>query len=223
MMDFAKLNALTIPEGAVSRILAGDMVLWSKNRKLLPEGYTLLDYIDSDGNAYINTEFIPDSNSKVVMDCQHIGLAGTSAGNTFFGARTSASAKAFSVYFFPSAKGYRYMYGNGYTEKDASRITDRITIIADKNVATIGDKITITRPEQTFACEYPLFLCGMNNAGSVTLRTKLRMYSCKIYDGTGDLVRDYIPCVNAGGEVGMYDRVNGVFYGNAGTGAFTYG
>ena len=36
MMDFAKLNALTIPEGAVSRILAGDMVLWSKNRKLLP-------------------------------------------------------------------------------------------------------------------------------------------------------------------------------------------
>lgn len=55
----------------------------------------------------------------------------------------------------------------------------------------------------------------------------MRLYSCKIwktitYEGT-PLVRDFIPCKNASGEVGLWDDVNSVFYGNAGTGTFIAG
>ena len=55
----------------------------------------------------------------------------------------------------------------------------------------------------------------------------MRLYSCKIwkaitYEGV-PLVRDFIPCKNASGEVGLWDDVNSVFYGNAGTGTFIAG
>ena len=48
-------------------------------------------------------------------------------------------------------------------------------------------------------------------------------YHCKIYSTEGTLVRDYIPCQTTAGEVGLWDDVNSVFYGNAGTGTFTAG
>lgn len=55
----------------------------------------------------------------------------------------------------------------------------------------------------------------------------MRLYSCKIWKTVAfegvPLIRDFIPCKNASGEVGLWDDVNSVFYGNAGTGAFTAG
>ena len=49
-----------------------------------------------------------------------------------------------------------------------------------------------------------------------------KLYSAKIYDGN-TLVRNFIPCKNPDGVIGMWDDVNSVFYGNAGTGNFTAG
>ena len=48
----------------------------------------------------------------------------------------------------------------------------------------------------------------------------MALYYCRIFDGD-TLLRDYIPCINASGAVGLYDLVGRQFYGNAGTGAFT--
>ena len=222
MINFSQLKSLTIPEGPVSRLLWGDKVVWQK-QKSPPEGYTRRSYIESDGKQCINTGFIADANSKVVMDCQSIGVVGSKVGQAFFGARTSASSKSFAVYWHDANDNYRYMYGSSYAEKKLDRIADRIIITADKNVATIGDKLTLTRPEESFACEYPMFLFALNNAGSILLPTKLRAYSCQIYDGTGALVRSYLPYTNPDGESGLWDFVTGAFYANAGSGAFTYG
>ena len=48
-------------------------------------------------------------------------------------------------------------------------------------------------------------------------------YHCKIYSTEGTLVRDYIPCQTTSGEIGLWDALNKMFYGNAGTGAFIAG
>ena len=50
----------------------------------------------------------------------------------------------------------------------------------------------------------------------------MALYYCRIYDGN-TIIRDYIPCKNAGGAVGLYDLIGQKFYGNAGTGSFTAG
>ena len=47
------------------------------------------------------------------------------------------------------------------------------------------------------------------------------LYDLKIYDA-GLLIRHYLPCIDEStGKAGLYDVVNGVFYGNNGTGDFT--
>ena len=50
----------------------------------------------------------------------------------------------------------------------------------------------------------------------------IKLYSCQIYDN-GTLVRDFVPCQTTDGTIGLWDDVNSVFYGNAGTGTFTAG
>jgi hypothetical protein len=55
------------------------------------------------------------------------------------------------------------------------------------------------------------------NGSSATKQGKI--YSCRIYD-SGVIVRDFVPCVNPNGDVGLYDVANDKFYGNAGTGKF---
>ena len=47
-----------------------------------------------------------------------------------------------------------------------------------------------------------------------------RLYSFKIYEGE-TLMRNFVPCIeSATGKAGLYDTVEGKFYGNAGNGAF---
>ena len=60
----------------------------------------------------------------------------------------------------------------------------------------------------------------MNTVGSVSVQASARLYSCQIYDGN-TLIRNYIPCINDVGEAGLWDNVNSVFYGNAGSGSFS--
>lgn len=50
----------------------------------------------------------------------------------------------------------------------------------------------------------------------------MKLYACQIYDN-GTLVRDFYPCTNESGAVGLYDLVGKQFYSNAGTGAFVAG
>ena len=53
--------------------------------------------------------------------------------------------------------------------------------------------------------------------------THIKMYECKI-TSNGNLIRDFVPCVRkSDNEPGLYDRVNNVFYTNAGSGTFLKG
>ena len=74
-----------------------------------------------------------------------------------------------------------------------------------------------------FSPGYSLLLLSIQNYGTIDNRkAEGYLYSCQIYDN-GTMIRDYIPCQTTAGEIGMWDDVNSVFYGNAGTGTFTAG
>ena len=78
-------------------------------------------------------------------------------------------------------------------------------------------KSSFTSP---FVSNYGIYLFANNSAGSAIQKTNAKLYSCQIYDNDV-LVRDFVPCINASGEIGLYDSVGKKFYGNAGTGVFT--
>jgi hypothetical protein len=69
---------------------------------------------------------------------------------------------------------------------------------------------------------FPMYLFALNVAGVAADITSSRCYSCKIYDN-GILVRDFVPCKNTAGEVGLFDLVGNKFYGNNGAGNFIAG
>lgn len=69
------------------------------------------------------------------------------------------------------------------------------------------------------------YIFAINSPGYGTRQAAMRLYSFKVYldAAKATLIRDFIPCKNASGAVGLWDDVGSQFYGNAGTGAFTAG
>lgn len=193
----------------------------------LPSGYTRLEYIQSSGTQYIDTGFKPNQNTRLVLDFENTGnySSMTTGLCPLFGARNAsaaASAAAFAMWI--GTKSYPH-YGNVSYNANGNFTVDlnaRLTYEMNKNVVSIGSTV-ITCSSATFTTNYNLCLLTINNYGTIeTRRASGKLWSAKIYDN-GALVRDFVPCKNASGTVGLYDIVNGVFYENKGSGAFIAG
>lgn len=181
----------------------------------LPSGYKRLEYIQSSGTQKIDTGFKPNNNTKITADAEYISSDGTYP--ALFGARNGGSQQ-FWLFWGGSAFISRY---NTSDITVAATPTDRHQFTLNKNVLSI-DGSSATGATATFQSNYNAYLFSVNASGSTSYYCKARLYSCQIYDN-GTLVRDFIPCQKSDGTVGLWDDVNGVFYGNAGTGAFTAG
>ena len=187
----------------------------------LPSGYTKLDYIQSSGTQYINTGFTPKGNSRVVMDFENMLIPADAA--ALFGARTDTEKNVFGMWFDTTA--VQPHYGNvTYNTKPIAVASYNVRQIYDlnKGVATVGGT-SVTFNQLTFNSGCNLTLLAINTNGTVDeRRASGKLYSAKIYDN-GTLVRDFIPCKNASGTIGLWDNENSVFYANAGTGTFSTG
>ena len=72
------------------------------------EGYTLLEYIESNGSQWIDTSFIPNSNSRVVLDFK---LVGKTTNRGLFGTRGAASSYTNRFCFWCLNGVFRTDYG----------------------------------------------------------------------------------------------------------------
>lgn len=183
----------------------------------LPSGYTKLDYIESSGTQYIDTGFIPNQDSAVHIVCQPTVASGWQG---IFGARSATNVGEFGV-DIPAGTTLRSVYGTGNVTTTVSTVATKLDIYKNKNVCTINGAV-LTNSTETFSSGYPIWIFDKNTAGSKWNPCSMKLYSCKVYDN-GTLVRDFIPCKNASGTIGLWDNVNSVFYANAGTGTFSTG
>ena len=183
----------------------------------LPSGYTQLEYIQSSGTQYINTNYVPNNNTRVIMDVS------TESENTaaFFGSRVGIGQNAF-VFWKLTATSYRMDY---YNSNKTINLTApvRFTVDMNKNILTFAGQ-TVTAPTATFfTTVHNLMLLTQITRGIVDSRKlPAQIYFCQIYDN-GQMVRDFVPCKNPSGEVGLYDQVGAQFYGNSGSGSFIAG
>ena len=181
----------------------------------LPSGYKRLKYIQSSGTQYVNSNFKANQNTRVVIDFEYI------SGDVVFGAYDVAGANGFGLQA-ASNKWYTY-YGTSSAYSSTAVVANtRLVADVNKNVSTLNGAALRTATANTFSGANPLIISGMYNASAPSFLTALKIYSCQIYDN-GTLVRDFIPCQTTSGDIGLWDDVNSVFYGNAGTGTFTAG
>ena len=209
-------------------------LLSAKGKVLLPKEYQQVEYLESTGTQYINTNVYPDTNTKVEIDMQIVSYRTITAGYNFYiGTRNSNSvlgrfellfmASTGRLYFnIGSTTDYRTIYDiqqdfkrHLYTLDGISKkmIMDNSVLLSDMGEESCSDWKTSNLPLRLFRETF----------NSTSLGGNMKMYNLKIYQAN-KLTNEYIPCYRkTDNKAGLYDLVNGKFYTNDGTGEFILG
>lgn len=193
--------------------------------EMLPDGYERLEYIEGTGTQWIDTGFTPDQDTRVrarfvVTDARD---ANEGAGFIPYGCGIGFGNNAYEVY---SATGkYEINYGNSVMFGQAVEVGDDVSIDQNKGTASIsvngGTATVLDAGAQTFEPPYAMAIMAIRRSSVIIGRG--RAYYAEVYDD-GQKVLDLAPCKrDSDGEVGLYDTVRGVFFGNAGSGDFVAG
>lgn len=200
--------------------------VWDKYTTDLPTGYTQVEYIESTGTQYIDTGFAASEGfiTSAVFEFTTLKsgafIVGSHNTTTPYGRNgfcptdnllwQLALGDNLAASATPVVAGTKYTV-EASTVKGASYLTVNGNRLVNSSDSTQRSSANL----MVFCNQYALaFSQGTAPA---------KLYSLKIYDHNGTLVRDYVPCVNASGVAGLYDVENGVFYRNAGTGTFVVG
>jgi len=192
--------------------------------KSFSSDYIELEYIESNGTQYIDTNFTPNQNSGVEIVAQST-MNETASYRRLFGTRENTNINAFFI-STNKVNDNHYVYAsfaNGSATLSSASVIDNLkhTYKFIKNVFYYDD-YSYTFTQQNFTCVSHAYLFGVYNSGTIN-PSSWRIFDCKIYDNN-TLVRNLIPAIRkSDNEIGMLDRVNNVFYTNQGTGTFIAG
>lgn len=186
--------------------------------KELPLGYIECEYIYTDGTQYIDTGFIPSSETRAVLDIEptaDVVLGSGTAG--VFGSRGNGTTSTINYFAIMANKSSQYRSDFGRDTSvliTVSPFQQRVTIDKNRNVVTInGESASVAWSSWTGL--YPIYIFRVNNNGSPTSAQFFgKLYKCQLYNN-GTLERDYVPCVNNEGVYGLWDKVYGVFVTSA--------
>ncbi len=186
----------------------------------LPSGYTELEYLTADASSYIeDVNFTTISSGKIEIKTSNLHMISRFVG---WGSNNSTSV----VLATPDSKTnfFPYCYGYNWVNNTAASldITGLNTIVYEFENG--NQKLYINGnldKESTLSASlntdtFKLFN-GMGYNKLVTI------YYCKVYNGNGDLLREYIPAKDSNNVLGMYETRTGRFLTNAGSGTFTAG
>lgn len=179
-----------------------------------------IEYLESSGTQYIDTGYIPNSNTSVEIN---YNMLATEAAVCLLGSRLSSSAKSYCVWGYVEGK-IRWDYYESFISivYGPNAIFERWTNtqkIRRRNY--VNDTEYDMSRESSFVCDYNALLFCMSNNGNAGFFISAKIAYCKIWDND-ILVRDFIPV--RVGQVGyMYDRVSEQLFGNGGTGDFILG
>ena len=179
-----------------------------KGKSRVPSGYTEVEYIAASGTQYVDSGVAETADTAV--DCKFD--VDTVASDYLFGTRQNSSNLSYNGIYKNNVLEYNYneisfMAADSIElTEEVSGTTNNITINGASHTAATGTGTGETM--LIFAIRYQT---GYNNGRIRPYggATKLRHFKIK---QNGALVRDYIPCKNPDGVVGLYDIVGGEFY-----------
>ncbi len=220
------LTVTKIWQGDTSELRPDDLNIQIYKAPGQIDGYTMVEYIEANGGAWLDTGFNPDSNTTVDAT---IMMTGNNNHQTLFGARNAVSGTpAFSLceghdkntnlLYYYGAAGQWYEMGKKSLTRDVSYDVH----LGPDAVTVSNDFFSSTTPSAEFSVDVSLYIFAYHHDSDVVYGdTQGRIYSFRIYDGS-TLVRDYIPVYDAtNGVYGLYDLVNGNFISSIGTAQFT--
>lgn len=201
------------------------LMAFEKSGGGLPEGYTAVDYLQSTGTQWINTEITPSQDTKVIIKF----MADKWGYESLIGGRANSNSNDQFTTFLDSSSNGRFMFRMDGMSSSITYIGFKLHTIYTAELS--GTKMEFTLEDGTipftsgvtisdFSSAVPMLLFKAQNVSGSGLIGKV--YFCKIYH-QDNLVRDFQPCLDTEGVPCMFDFVSRKSFYNVNTGSFTWG
>jgi len=176
----------------------------------LPTGYTAAAYIASDGNAYTDNLYTPTATTgfeyAYMVDTYSTATNGPHvfAGQTYHAPMIQNGTGNFHASRLGGALDVSCTLTLGVKYTVRAFVDDDMAIISkDGTVMTSGSVAAGTEQSSDMR------LFGYQANTNYNLKGKI--YYFRIFE-SGELVRNYIPCINSDGVAGLYETLNGTFH-----------
>ncbi len=195
----------------------------------LPSTYRELEYIQSTGTQYIDTGYKTKPNTGIEVTYQFNETY--TVQQRVYSTRTTTSTGMTDELYINGTRQFGYGYQNGDGNWISTGVQADTLVHTFKHNVTTGYWSIDNGPNTAISGTVTnnsannLFIMTRNDDGTAITdyNGKLKIYSFKIYED-GSLVKNYVPAYRVSdGVIGLYDKINGDFKINAGSGAFEKG
>lgn len=231
-LTYISLNYGMASDGVTTTVWFGNFTI-DKTEDIYQE----VEYIESSGTQYIDTEIIPDQNTGIDIDLTYVD--GTD--NTWlclYGCRSYKSGSTTtgdnSTYYCLYISDSNLKLSPNYAGFDPGDAGSTVSLTRNQryNLKNVQGQYYVDNTLQSSISTDNLLVQGYqsiylftnNNFGTLQFRGQdFKLHNCKFYSGN-TLIRDFVPVYRVRDNViGLFDKVNKKFYTNKGTGAFTKG
>lgn len=189
--------------------------------------YQQVEYLQSSGTQYIDTRFIPSSNTDIEIVFKYLG-AETTAWVPICGERSGNSTTYLN--FFINASNLKLTPNYAGYDPGATSGFPSITVGTKYKLSNHGGKFYLddvlkdSTVNTLTVGTTPIYVFAIGSGTGVDNRQiRIQLYSFKIFDN-GVLVMNLVPAYHkSDGVKGLYDTINDGFYVNSGSGEFVIG
>ena len=218
----------------MKKILRNKLAMLLANLKKKRTYYCEVEYLASDGNQWIDTEFVMEAGKVMSFNGNMMWTQSQGNANFFYGYRSVNTAeyrgdmRAFFVYGASPAGRVAIRYGvnTDNSTNVAVSLNTKFNMSFDGDNLKVNGTTYATLTQEYTPANYQsmwLFNCNCTGYYSADVNHFIgRIYNWQIWSG-GVLVRDLIPVLDWDMKPCMYDKVSGQLFYNKGTGNFTYG
>lgn len=199
------------------------MILGSGSSSRLPAAYQEVEYLQSTGTQYIDTGVVGSDSIGYEFDYVPLNVTAEKAlfgeGSYAVGARGCFHMSSKWYPYWGTSSNYSGAVANTRYLLKYNYLNNRVFSIDGTTKTTFSSSSGVTGSQTAF-----LFAANhVSWASAGYYKSSIKLYGCKMTDGSSP-IRNFIPCYRkADGVAGMYDTVGNQFYTNAGTGVFVVG
>ena len=201
---------------------------WKVWKPTVPDGYTQLEYIQSDGEQRIDTGIYANENTAV--ETKFINLVSGADSTTRMIIADTWNHIDYGDYYTGyeltitgSTRAFQTIGALHITREDYWKKDIEYTVYMDKNVGQTVNGVTTVWSGTANTFTTPRTLSMFGTTDDTSRYAKIKMFYLKIWQ-SGELIRNFLPAKrNSDNVLGMWDTVSQTFFTNAGTGTFTAG
>ena len=189
---------------------------WCNEISVKNKIYTELEYLESTGEQWIETDYYLKNYSQV--DAKFSILSGNN--NSIFGSRDSKNSYMLLQASRVNKKLHFYCgYKIDYWREINEPLYNKIYLSSSENgKIIIQDLGNINMNCNTFELTEPMYIFAFNESGvAAFISESTRLYYLKIIENN-ELIHEYIPVLDSNNKPALYDKIEGNFYYNQGTG-----